>query len=398
MPPLVLLAVASPLAAAPVELSAADRVPAVIVVLTPFGAGSAGGTSRFTDAMADVLQQRTDLRPLSAEQAGIDLAALKRCPIRQQLTCWSQVVRATRENGRAPVQLLFGLSVRRVDDATDRLTITMLDATLVDRLRGPITRDEIEQAIFTRSPRTPPVNTSIRDGPSVRDTIDALVTGHLAEALARLGRWSPFGAATLNSSCDGCEVILDDRLVGIARFGRLRIMGVRAGEHRLQLRRNGVTMVRCRFSVVPPHSTVVRPSACVAVGTETPIERLVLRYGGLATGIAGAALVTVGIVQASTGPRAICVTPAEANGDGCAELGAPTLGFDSDPSLTDRRDRVNPSGVPTVALGAGLLGMGATLAAGSWLWDDWPWWGELLLGAAVGGAVVGIGTAVGGGS
>ena len=399
MSALLITAVLGATAPNPVELSAEQRTPAAIVVLTPFGASSAVGTSRLVAAMARVLERRTDLRGQSPEQLGLDLDALSACPARRQLTCWSETVRSTAQGpGQSPA-FIFGLAVRPLGDGRDRVTVTMLDVALAKRLRTSVDED-IEAELFRATPRSRPIVVSNRNDSSLISALEGLVSTHFESALTAAGRWNPFGSIEVSSPCEGCEVIVDGRLIGISRTGPLRITELRAGEHALQLRQSDTTILSCRTLSAVGQRVRVPAEACRArvPATDSASSRPWFRYGGLASSAAGIALVAVGAVQASSAPNGICVLPSSASTNDCRELGAPGLNLTTDGGLTDRREDINPSGVPTVAIGAGLIGMGATMAAGSWLWDEWPWWGQLLVGAAVGGAAVGIGTAIGGGS
>ena len=396
MPPLLIAAAIGQTLVASTTLSAADRVPAVVVVLTPFGSGSAVGTSRYVRAMARVLARRTDLRGLSPEQAGIDLPALTSCPARRQLTCWTDVVRGAANAPRKPPRFLFSLAVRRVDANHDRVSLTMLDTTAAERLRTIGAEEQREDALFRQTRRSRPVRIARSNDRALLAALDAVVKEHFSTALQSAQHWAPFGAVYIESTCNGCEVLVDDRIIGISRPGRLRIVGLRQGPHAVEFRTGDRVTRVCPTAAVPGRSITVPSSACTtAEDASSSGKQLWLRYGGLASGIAGLALITYGIIQANDAPTAICVVPSGASAADCDELGAPGLSFNADPELTTRAADVNPSGLPTVALGAGLVGAGATWATGSWLWEDWPWWAHALTGVAVGGAAVTVGVVAG---
>ncbi|MEO1336742.1 MAG: hypothetical protein AAFV29_13930, partial [Myxococcota bacterium] len=216
---------------APLTLTAAEPVPVVVIVLTPFGSGSAVGTSRFVQAMAEILKKHTDLRALSAEQAGLDLQALADCPARQQLTCWSQLASNAVRPGQTAMPYVFGLAVRKIQDDLDRVSLTMLDAALSYVYRDVDSPEEREDVLFRATPRTPPIRIPSRPPEALKRALDRLVTESLAEPLQKAGHWKPFGAIEMSSLCDRCEVMIDGRLVGISHRGRLRIEGLRSGAH-----------------------------------------------------------------------------------------------------------------------------------------------------------------------
>ncbi len=396
MPPLLLIAaVVGHSAPASTTLSAADRTPAAVVVLTPFGSQSSVGTSRLIRAVGEILDRRTDLHAQSSEQSGIDAAALAACPARQQLTCWTRRLAAVRPAHRTPARYLFVLAVRRADAEHDRVAITMLDPSVADRLLDAITPDELETAIFQQTPRTSPIIVSSRRGSDLVDRLDQAFSQAFAAPLTAAGQWQPYGQATLSSTCDNCEVLVDGRLVGLSRAGPLRIEGLRGGSHTVNLRRGGQTVRRCEVQTSAGTHTDITDAMCPRRPSSTDNTDLWLRYGGMLTAAAGIAFLTYGAVQAADAPRALCLIPEGSDRSQCDSIGAPGIGFSSDGAITDRVNDVNPSGIPTAAIGAGLLGAGATWTAGSWFWEDWPPWAQATLGAAIGAAAFGVGVAAG---
>ena len=396
MPVLLLVAFMSQTATAPTVLSAAEREPAVIAVLTPFGSGSATGTSRLLRGMAAVLERRTDLRSQSVEQAGIDAAALAACPARSQLRCWTDIVVAATQQDPTPPRYLFGLAVRRLADGRDRVSISLLDTSLLATLPPSMAPDEREDAIFRRTPRTRAVR--VPSNANLVAILDRLISESLAETLDRSGHWMPFGGVQIGSSCDGCEVLVDDRLIGLSRTGPLKIIRLKSGPRRIVLRKGPSSVLQCQVDI---RANVLRTrvaESCRSTPIATESEaRLWFRYGGLAAGLAGAALVTFGASLSADAPDGYCLVPNDAPADSCQTLGSPGFGFETAPSLNDDANDVNPSRIPIIAVGAGLLGAGATLAVGSWGWNDWPWWAQALLGIGIGGAAFGVGVAAGGG-
>ncbi|MEM7678496.1 MAG: hypothetical protein AAF449_21100, partial [Myxococcota bacterium] len=332
MLPFVLSAAVSQIA--PLTLTAADPVPVVVIVLTPFGSESAVGTSRFVRATAEILKKHTDLRALSAEQAGLDLRALAECPARRQLTCWSQLVNGEAARGQITFPYVFGLAVRRIRDGVDRVSITMLDAALADKYAGPSLAAEQEDLLFSTTPRTRPVRIPSAPDDALSDALEQLIVESLAQPLQKAGHWHPFGTVEMSSGCDRCEVAVDGRLVGISTDGRMRIEGLRAGVHTIDFKGSNGALKRCSVFIEPYTMTEFDIGQCEGGSEGDSKENNWIRYAGAAVGVTGAALLVYGAVQNSGSPAALCFVPAGGDSTTCGRLGAPGLGFDADAGLT----------------------------------------------------------------
>ena len=346
MLPLLLAALMEPAVSAPMVLSAADRIPAAIVVLTPFGSATSLGTSRLVRDLGEVLLRRTDLRPLSSEQAGVDPAAFASCPAREQLTCWTRQAADSRlEQGAGP-RYLFVVAARRIAPARDSLTITLIDPSITAPITEGPTADDIEDAYFRTTPRTRPIVVDRREGKRGTVLLDQIVVETFEDRWTKDGHWQPFGRILVSySDCQNCEVLVDDRLAGISGNETFQIHGLRAGPHAIALRQNRQTILRCLVHVTANRLTTISASACQS--DPDTAKTIWFRYGGVVATAAGIGLITYGALQAANAPRTVCLVPAGGNAAACDSLGAPGLGFGGEGAITDRPQDVNPSGVPT---------------------------------------------------
>lgn len=392
------LALSAPAAPAVVPdqvLRAAPRVPAVAVVVTPFGRASALGTSALVDGLAAALERRTDLEVRSAEQAGVDLGALLACPAEQRLTCWARTVRRDLADGRAPAEgaprHLFVISARPISDRLDRVAITWMDLDAVARIfsaRDEVSAASFEDRLFTEALHSRPRRLGSE---ALEAGLSELVRAEWQDRLRALGRWGPRGDLELAHDCAGCRLAVDERPLGVVRPGRVRVLDLSVGARTITLAGPAAEQACLREAQIttgPPAQVDLRgcaPSAPAGVGTA------VARWTGVGLVALGAVLGGVAIERAASGPSTVCV-----GGDACPGLGLPTPGFDPGASPAIDPAAVNPSGPPWAALSGGALGAGAALVTGSLLLEEEDWWWSPIAAILLGGATYAA-IAVGGG-
>lgn len=325
------------------------------------------GTTGLVDAFAEALKPNTNLSVRSAEQAGLDLNRLLACPSDRRLSCWTEQVRASTTN--TELRHLFVLSARSLTPGQDRIALTWMDLDQAAKILNDgltLGAQQTEDALFAASlsigPRTVRAET-------IEGTLKRIVEQELQSRLRTQGHWQRLSALTIESDCTDCTLIMDGRIIAPLRAGRTRVTNLPAGEHSLQLNRQGKTRLACAREISIPSAKSVELRGCAGSTGPQRASAAALRWAGIAALAGGAVLVGVGAHQAATGPSTVCVT----RGPECQGLGFASLGG------------VNRGGPSWVALGAGVGTAGAGLLGGSYLEAEPPWWLTVLGAALLGG-------------
>ena len=373
-----------------------ERVPAVVVVLTPPGRALTASLSSVLDAVTRTLRWRTDLEILSPEQAGVDIPTLVRCGARRRMTCWARTIRGSfsRRHARRP-QLAFIVVGQPVATGQDRLNILLLDLAAAGRVfrsasrADPDWRDAVEDRIFAATPQSPAVVVDAQKTGSLLDSFDRVVDRTLREPLMRMGRWWPSGRLEVFDTPAGLPLEIDGQVVTQTAAGRTDVPFVQAGLREVVIRGPDAHEMLQVVEVPMGGRADVRWRPPPAGAHPA---RLVTRWGGLGLVAAGAVIAGVGWSRASD-IESTCLVRAGAAS--CPDLGAVTFSFDPDQAPSTDPDAVNPAGIQISSLGLALMTSGAAWSAGSW-WlgpDESPPWWAWLAGAAIGGATYAVAAA-----
>ena len=373
-----------------------DRVPAVLVVLTPPGRALSASLSSVLDAVTSSLRWRTDLEVLSPEQAGVDISILVRCGARRRMTCWARTIRGSFSTGgeRRPKLALIVVG-QPAGEGKDRLNTLLLDLEEARRTyrsaprADPDWRDGVEDRIFAATPQSPGTVVDVRRGNGLLAYFDRVVDQTLREPLLRKGRWWPSGRLEVIDTPAGLSLEIDGQDVARTKLGRTDIPFVQAGLREVIVRGPDAHQV---VQVVE-----IPIGGRAEIAWQSPPEgahpaRIATRWGGLGVVAAGAVVAGLGLSRGGNVESTCLVRAGSAD---CPALGGVTFGFDPDQAPSTDPNEVNPAGVQIASLGLALMASGATWSAGSWLLgpDESPPWWVWLAGAAIGGATYAVAAA-----
>ena len=377
------------------------RVPTVLLVLTPPGRDLSAREADFLGAAAMATRARTDLALVSAADAGVDPAGLRRCGATRRMTCWAiSVAAADKGEGREAPRYALIVVGHPVTGQSDRLYTLLLDVRSAVQIyrsasrADPEWRERVEDRIFRRTPQSVPVVIETSRADRLAEYFNAVVRRDLRGTLTREGRWWPSGTLAVRGAPPGLAIEIDRQSVGSTEDSATEVGPVRAGLREVVVRGPGAYEVletvripmggegSVQWSPPPPGVHPARHAA---------------RWGGIGVIVAGAVVAGIGFAQTGDVNRTCIVRSGDAD---CTGLGGVTFGFDADQAPTTNPDDINPGGVQVASLGLALVTTGATWSAGGWYEgskEDPPWW-TWLVGLAVGGATYGIAAAAQGGS
>lgn len=385
-----LCAAAGPTSAPTLRFS--PRVPAVAVVVTPFGQASTVGALALIDALASALEPRTNLAVRSAEQVGVDVSELLACPAERRLSCWAQTVRRARgdadRDAPALAGHLFVLSALPLSGERDRVSLIWIDLQRAAAAsRDALPEQDLEDRLFADAFHSRP---RVTQAAEVRSTMHRLLQDRMHERLQSAGLLVSQRQVVLRHQCSGCVLVADGRTIGPLMPGEVHLQAVPQGPHSFELHRAGAPLTGCsaQQDLGTPADFEIDFMACEGAAAR-PSVAPALRWTGIAMITVGAALSGVAIQRAAASPDTICL------GGGCQGLGLATVGFDTQPDPTADRSAVNPGGPSWAAMGGGAAAAGVGLVAGSYLAPEQQWWWSPVAALILGGATFGIVSAVG---
>src|SRR5882724_8400685 len=115
--PVPALPILAPLLFVAQELVLDERAPLAMLVIAPSGSAWPPAIDLYR-AADEALRPRTSLRVRSAEQAGLDVAQIAACELKERLSCWARVAKSGH---------LFAVSVLPLDPKKTKLTGIFLD-------------------------------------------------------------------------------------------------------------------------------------------------------------------------------------------------------------------------------------------------------------------------------
>ncbi len=382
------LGVAAAVASTPdpgvLERSVGDTETVALVSLAPREVESAHSPSAVLRAADTALARDTSLRAASGESSGVDPSALRACAPAERLACWTRV--ATRA-APAP-RFLLAIGALPVASGVDQISAIWLDVTAAAAALDAGDTAGLLAATRTFGAR----EVSARDPDALGVWFGELLA-ELSDGLARTGHWRPFGRVRLEAAPAELALELDGRPVAVTDGRPVVLAGVRAGSRSLALRSGDVIRWTERVEVLAGATTTIEASTAARAHA----LRAPLRWGGLGVAAVGIGVAVAGLASGG-GRDSLCVVRPGSSADDCPSGAGPRLGAGAlEGPSTDPAD-VTGAGVPALPIAAALLGAGATWAIGASLGEprDAPWW-AIVVGAAVGGAALGLGLALDGG-
>lgn len=404
--PLISLLLASLPNEAPRTIAVDERTPSVLLVTSPGGATGGGHTSSLLRAASAAFAAHTDLRLLSPEQAGADLARFAACDRLVRLSCWVRAVRPDASGTKTPgadsdedLRFLVVLSSAPTGDGRLRLSPMLIDTDraleALQRLGsgGAGAAEAAEDAVFAGAERAASETIDPEDEAALDGYFRTLVTRALRSSLERTGHWSPQARLSLRAGVGGLGIRVDGRLVGTTGAGETLLTGLRAGRREVELVGPRGATSRALVDLRPGEGSALLLEAPVPATAR--VARSAALWGGLAVGVVGASLTAVGLAQQGQ-IDARCLVRASEPDASCASLGFVSTGLEPGAAPTADPARVDPGAVALAPLGFGLIGLGATTALGTWLFtdaDEPPWW-PLVAGLVVGGASFAVGASL----
>lgn len=374
------------------DIDAGERVPIALMIIATAKGIASSSRSEINRIAAEVLKEKTNLKPDLVEQASMQecegkLAcfvervrsdyrkadqALEDDP--RRLKRFSEVRRRLREARPPPPRFLVILSVVSQAASSDRLIANLLDTDdalgyiheFNERaISAPQDKEQLETKIAEFSVRAAPPPVTVAQG-QIEPFLRKLLLEEFRAELETSGNWEPYGQAVLEVAEPGLELELDGRRIGTTKPGRTVIRTL-AGEHSIRLVHPGLVPIERRASVERGKST------SVAITVERPkneVARGLRRgafWGGLVLAAAGAALTVLAAHQAgSAGRQPVCIHLDPSRRCGGVEF-VRSGGGDSAQSI---RSDPNGTGVPLAPLGYSLAGMGGAWAIGSAVGDS----------------------------
>jgi len=388
---------------APAVLEVDERVPAVMMVMTPRGPASKARTTEILSEAATILKQNTGLSLASVEQAGIDSQDLDRCPKQTQLGCWSAIVISAYESAadianentlasQRPAYLMV-ISVLADPKRGDRFSTLLIDLGQVREIEGQLSSRTTDRAqtkenlIFERAVQSKRGFARLADGAALRSYLKTLMTAELRGVFERNGHWAPFGRVHLRAAA-GLIVQLDGRQLGTLKQDETEITGLLPGKRKIEVLHPESLMIpfRSEIGVRPGQKSILNVEMIAAGTPAVAAAKEIMIWSGLGFLAAGVGLVTfAGVVEPNS------------------RFSHPCVGTDCDTALAPEFTRFCDHGAPDgscggissvsiAPLGYSLMGTGAIWSASAYWGDEkgyFRWWGSLA-GLAVGAASYGL--------
>lgn len=359
------------LAGAP-AIDAREVAPIDLVLLVPASElGQGVSRSEIIRAVDETLAAHTSLR---AEALDAELVN-ETCP-EGKFGCFARrIVRS---------QLYAVVSVVALGEGSLRVAATLLDANRARACEANASEEScvIAKAILVNQPpQIAPANKTLGQ-------IRSFFAERARSSFISAGVWEPYGSLVLLFAEDGFEVQLDGKAIGSSSKPSTRIERVLPGPRKVQLARGGV-LSRPEVVRVERAKTA---SVAVMLDLETDGLRTALFYTGAATAVAGAAITTLSVIQASSRDHFVACIGSDPSCDTrFIGTGDPS---DNPPLETSNGGR----GVLLAPLGLALFGGGAAWSIGSLLGEQPdPPIIEMVIGVVVMAGTYATGALLGGG-
>lgn len=411
--PLFLFAILGLGATGPATLQVDERVPAVMMVMTPRGPASAARTTEILNEASAVLRDHTGLSLASIEQAGINADALKECPRETQLGCWASAVLSAYQSHRRPAKaaamkrqvpayllvvsvlaapnhgdrfssLLIDLNrVREIDEGMPAITDAASDAGSVDRARRK------ENLIYEEAVQSKRGFALVEDANGLRAYLHRLLTRQFRGVFERNRHWSPFAEVLLKAQA-GLIIRLDGEVLATLAEAETQLAGLLPGRRRIELLHPENLMVpfRVSFNLRSGERVIINADIIPRASPAVESAKRVMLWTGLAGTVAGLGLLTF----------ALTANPNVRFAQTCSGSDCEPLSSTGFRRFCDYSEPASDcGGSPRIApLGYSLV-LAGTFWSASAFWGDeqgqFRWWGSLA-GVAAGALSYGLSVAL----
>lgn len=372
-----LLAAAPAAEPSPTVITLLERAPLAFVLNTPSGEQGRLRVSEILAALAEPLEQRTDLALAPLEPTAID-------ECEGGLVCLSR--RVPRGAGLLLVLSYFAAAPGR----PDRVSALLVDVASAEACAtDPFGQDRVDACVSERAVRVRPPPANLSDASEARGVLARLVQENLRDAFEATGHWAPHGEILVRGLPAGAALLVDEQTVGVAPGGPVLLAGVGAGARRVGYSVSGVVQGGERVEVargVRAQLTFTREAE--GDGFATP-----LFWSGVGVAALGAGLGAWSLAYASQQSDMVAYCDAATCRSSFFTLEQQARG-----PVENLMGPPNEGSVLALPLGYSLLITGATWAAGAKLVRDDPVLHWVLVGAgiAAGGLAYGISAAANG--
>lgn len=395
------------------------RVPMALIVLTPTGKIGEYSSNGIVGAAAPVLEENTNLQLEDVGRTGKDVNPCKGrlvCfvetvrsdydPARsdlhaddnpKQLKPWSEVRRVLNNAKETPPRFLAVLSSTRQADGRDRLSGVLIDTDAAldfihranDRKErtDPKKEEELEDRIAQYAVRASPAPSNVSKIEEIDRALYKMFTEDFRPAFEEGKNWAPYGSIEIESDQPNMAILFDggNDPIGLTRAGKTTIGRVPPGDHTLRLTKPEFLLMEQGVSVERGQVAKVTMNPVREAKTGVRATRQVVFWTGIATGVAGAAVLALSIQRASDSRYSVICLSSAANDD-CdgtgefLEAGGPPM-----PGWGDSITTGKASGLPLAPLGYSLMAGGAAWALTTAFLndDDTMPWIEIAAGAVV---------------
>jgi hypothetical protein len=365
---------------ASVALAYQERVPMVLLVLTPQGVAPGASASAFLSALERTLRDSTSLRLRSIEQVGADFQAISECPRLTRMSCWVKSV-------RLDYGYLLVVAVHPQGDG-DLLSALLVDTALASGVlrraerTTPAWEEAAEREVFggARVAKSSVVQT--RDPEALERYFKDLAEQDFRSAFEGAGPAGRYATVILEHADPAWTLQLDGEMLPIQAHDAPLALRIRAGRRALTVA--GPTGTERLDLVLEPGAVSrVEPRGLLAPARSPDRLRPVLLWGGVTSVVAGSVLAAVALAEA---PKDLACLQRSAQ-DRCSAGFVTFVG----PSWTP--SGASPAGLAVAPLGFALIGFGATSAASALLFDEsdsLERWLTVLAGVAGGALVYGL--------
>jgi hypothetical protein len=312
-----------------------------------------------------------------------------------QVLPYREHVRRLKEEKVPYPRYLLVISNVTLEGEEDRMTAVLVDTDRALNLFHDASRkvsdwqDDVEARINSSAVLIPPIKVNVRDADETRSFLERLVVQDFRAFFESGGHWRPYGELVIEGPEPGLGVSIDGDTVGATQPGTTRILQMLPGTHRVELVHPDYAPFQQDVTVTAGAAARIDARPARLAGSAAGLHAVVF-WGGIATAIAGAALVGVAVTNPSD------VTTACFEAEDCQSNSA-FLAFGHNDQSELARD-VNPGSVLIAPLGYSLVGTGAAFSLGSLLTDEneIPWL-PVVVGLGIGALSYGLSVALNGG-
>jgi hypothetical protein len=373
--PLFLLALMAAYAADENTLTAAEKKPIGVLLITPTGNVASTSSSELIRIVGGLLDAHTDLVP-----ALIDPVSVASC--RGRIACFA----TSSSVDTAGARHLLVLSNFTGKNAPDRLSVLLIDVEAAKRIIADMPREaeddlELDARLGDGAVLARPKWVVLANADETRAYLRKVFEEELKQSFEATGHWEPYGTIALELEEPGFAIELDGRALGVTKAAPAKIAGVLPGKRTLRLTHPSYEHEPTEVLVERGALLSLTPDLKIKAGPSATVRSAIF-WSGLALAAGGTALTAIAVTGGNSSSELLCVS---ASGGDCMDRrsfarsdqpgGAPAFGENARPGGF----LFGPAGYSLVAAG----GMMALLALIFEEEDRFPWI-ELAAGVAAG--------------